>query len=72
MTLGEALSKPTVSVQAAGKVFFNLSRNAAYDAAKRGDFETIRMGGKIVVPVAPIAARLGLKMNLNGNKDIAA
>lgn len=60
MTLDEALSKPTVSVKDAGKVFFNLGRNAAYDAAKRGDFETIRMGGKIVVPVAPIAARLGL------------
>ncbi|WP_190234368.1 DNA-binding protein [Mesorhizobium sp. M4A.F.Ca.ET.050.02.1.1] len=64
MTLDEALSKPTVSVQDAGKLFFNLSRNAAYDAAKRGDFQTIKIGGKIVVPVAPIAAKLGLTMKI--------
>jgi len=70
MTLDEALSQATVDVQTAGKLFFKLGRNAAYDAAKRGDFETIRMGGKIVVPVAPIAARLGLHMALNGRKDV--
>ncbi|RUX44871.1 hypothetical protein EOA33_25610 [Mesorhizobium sp. M4A.F.Ca.ET.050.02.1.1] len=64
LTLDEALSKPTVSVQDAGKLFFNLSRNAAYDAAKRGDFQTIKIGGKIVVPVAPIAAKLGLTMKI--------
>lgn len=65
MTLDEALSRPTLSVPEAGAVFYDLCRNAAYNAAKRGDFETIRMGGKIVVPVAPIAAKLGLKMNVN-------
>jgi len=64
MTLDEALSHASLPVQIAGQVFFNLSRNAAYEAAKRGDFETIRIGGKIVVPVAPIAARLGLQMRV--------
>lgn len=68
MTLDEALSQATLDVQTAGKLFFKLGRNAAYDAAKRGDFETIRLGGKIVVPVAPIAARLGLVMNLKLNE----
>ncbi|WP_189340520.1 MULTISPECIES: DNA-binding protein [unclassified Mesorhizobium] len=66
MTLDEALTQATVSVQTAGHVFFKLGRNASYEAAKRGDFETIRVGGKIVVPVAPIAARLGLRMKLSG------
>lgn len=66
MTLEEALTIPTVSVPDAGAVFFGLSRNGSYDAAKRGDFDTIRIGGKIVVPVAPIAARLGLQMRLAG------
>ena len=61
MTLDEALSKPTISVPDAGEIFFGLPRNGAYEAAKRGDFETIKVGGRIVVPVAPLAARLGLK-----------
>lgn len=61
MTLDEALSSPTLSVPDAGAVFFNLGRNAAYDAAKRGDIPTIRVGGLIRVPVAPLAEKLGLK-----------
>jgi len=64
MTMEEALSRPAISVPDAGKLFFNLARNAAYDAARRGDFQTIKIGGKIVVPVAPIAAQLGLKMKI--------
>ena len=64
MTMDEALSRPTIPVPDAGAVFFGLSRNGSYDAAKRGDFDTIRIGGKIVVPVAPLAARLGLKMKI--------
>ncbi len=66
MTLEEALSKPTISVIEAGKLFFGLGRNSAYEAAKRGDFETIKLGGKIVVPVAPLAERLGLRANIGG------
>lgn len=61
MTLDEALSQATISVPDAGKIFFGLGRNASYDAAKRGDIQTIKIGKKIVVPVAPIAAQLGLQ-----------
>lgn len=64
MTLEEALSKPTISVPDAGRLFFGLARNAAYGAAERGDFETIKVGGRIVVPVAPIAAKLGLRFKI--------
>ncbi|MFI0844403.1 DNA-binding protein [Mesorhizobium sp. IMUNJ 23232] len=64
MTVDEALTHATLPVQTAGHVFFGLARNASYEAAKRGDFETIKIGGKIVVPVAPIAARLGLQMKI--------
>lgn len=64
MTLEEALSRPTISVPDAGKLFFGIGRNAAYDAAKRGDFETIEIGGRIVVPVAPLAAKLGLQARI--------
>jgi hypothetical protein len=64
MTLEEALSRPTISVPDAGRLFFGLARNAAYDAAKTGDIETIKVGGRIVVPVAPLAAKLGLKARI--------
>jgi len=64
MTLDEALSRATISVPDAGRLFFGLPRNAAYGAAKRGDFQTIRVGGRIVVPVAPLARRLELPMSV--------
>ncbi|KQZ96858.1 hypothetical protein ASD74_06280 [Rhizobium sp. Root564] len=60
MTLDEALTKPTISVPEAGRLFFGLARNAAYEAARKGDISTIKVGGRIVVPVAPLAAKLGL------------
>lgn len=60
MTLDEALTKPTISVPDAGRLFFGLARNSAYEAARKGDIETIKVGGRIVVPVAPLAAKLGL------------
>jgi hypothetical protein len=64
MTLEEALSRPTISVPDAGKLFFGLARNAAYEAARKGDIQTIRIGGRVVVPVAPLAQLLGLKANI--------
>jgi hypothetical protein len=44
----------TLSVPYAGKKYFNLSRNAAYDAAKRGDIPTIKIGRLLRVPVAAL------------------
>ena len=64
MTIDEALARPTISVPDAGKLFFGLARNAAYDAAKSGDIPTIKIGGRIMVPVAPLAQRLGLQTNI--------
>jgi len=65
MTLEEALSRPTISVPDAGRLFFGLARNAAYEAAERGDFETMKVGGRILVPVVPLAAKLGLRANMS-------
>ena len=63
MTLDEALSRPTISVPEAGAVFYGIGRNASYEAAKRGDIPTVRVGGIIRVPVAPLAQKLGLRTN---------
>jgi helix-turn-helix protein len=41
----------TISVPEAGKRYFGLCRNAAYDAAARGEIPTIRIGRLLRVPV---------------------
>ncbi len=48
----------TISVPAAGKKYFGLCRGASYDAAKRGDIPTIKIGRLMRVPVAALEARL--------------
>lgn len=64
MTLDEALSRPTVSVPEAGRLFYGIGRNASYEAAKRGEIPTEAIGGGIVAIVAPIAAKLGLRTTI--------
>ncbi len=61
MTLEEALRCPTLPVPDAGRIFFGLSRNGSYEAAKRGEIPTIKIGRKRRAVVAPIAERLGLR-----------
>lgn len=41
----------TLTVPEAGKRYFGLSRNAAYDAAARGEIPTVRIGRLLRVPV---------------------
>jgi hypothetical protein len=41
----------TISVPDAGRKYFDLSRNASYAAAARGDIPTIRIGKLLRVPV---------------------
>ena len=41
----------TISVPEAGEKYFGLCRNAAYDAAARGEIPTIRIGRLLRVPV---------------------
>jgi hypothetical protein len=59
--LQNLLSRPTISVPDAGMKCFGLSRNGSYEAAKRGDFQTIKLGKKIVVPTAPLRRQLGME-----------
>ena len=55
------LKRPTISVPDCGMKVFGLSRNASYDAAKRGDFQTIKLGKRIAVPTAPLRRQLGME-----------
>ena len=48
----------TISVPQAGKRYFGLCRNAAYDAAARGEIPTIKIGRLLRVPVRAVEAML--------------
>jgi hypothetical protein len=57
--LRKALAGLTVPVAVAGQAL-GIGRNAAYAAAKRGDIPSVRIGGAIRVPTAPLRKMLGL------------
>jgi hypothetical protein len=48
----------TTTVPEAGRKYFDLSRGASYDAAKRGDIPTIKIGRLLRVPVRALEAML--------------
>jgi excisionase family DNA binding protein len=51
--MSDALAEcKTLSVPIAGKLYFDLSRNASYDAVKRGEIPVVKIGRKYRVPVA--------------------
>jgi hypothetical protein len=49
--------KLTVSVYVAAEVF-GINRNAAYAAVRSGQLPSIRIGGKIAIPTAPLRRML--------------
>jgi hypothetical protein len=57
--LREILAKPTATVPDAGRAL-GISRNAAYEAAVRGEIKTIRLGRRLVVPTAWLKSVLEL------------
>lgn len=48
----------TLTVPDAGRIYYGLGRNASYEAAKRGDIPTIRIGRLLRVPVAAMERKL--------------
>jgi Helix-turn-helix domain len=48
----------TISVPEAGRVYFGLARNAAYEAARRGDIPVIRIGRMMRVPIVALERML--------------
>jgi hypothetical protein len=55
-----SVSPKTMSVPEAGRRYFDLGRGASYAAAARGDIPTIRIGGKLRVPIIAIERKLEL------------
>jgi hypothetical protein len=48
----------TMSVPEAGRIYFDLSRNASYEAVRRGEIPVIRIGKKLRVPVCRLERML--------------
>jgi hypothetical protein len=48
----------TLTVPEAGKLYFDLGRNASYEAARRGDIPTIKIGRLLRVPVVAMERKL--------------
>ena len=48
----------TMTVPDAGRIYYGLSRNGSYEAAKRGDIPTIKIGKLLRVPVRALEEML--------------
>ena len=48
----------TLSVPEAGRMYFELSRNASYEAVRRGDIPVVRIGKKLRVPICRLEKML--------------
>lgn len=48
----------TMTVPQAGREYFDLGRNASYEAARRGDIPTIRIGRLLRVPIVQVERML--------------
>ncbi len=59
--------RATYGVQEAAKIL-GIGRNAAYEAARRGEIPTIRIGGRILVP----KAALDKMLEMVGREGVAA
>ena len=51
-------SDKTLTVPEAGKRYFGLGRNASYEAARRGDLPTIKIGRLLRVSVVALERKL--------------
>ncbi len=61
VTVPDPTIEPTITVERAGALL-GLGRNSAYDAVRRGDIPSIKIGHRYVVPTARIRSMLGLDM----------
>jgi hypothetical protein len=48
----------TLTVPEAGRRYFDLGRNASYEAARRGEIPTIRIGRLLRVPIVQMERKL--------------
>jgi hypothetical protein len=57
------MDRPTLSVPSAGQKYFGLGRNASYEAARRGELPTIKIGSRLFVSVVALERMLSEGQN---------
>ena len=55
----------TLSIPEAGKLYFGLSRNGAYAAARRGELPVVKVGSRRHVPVRAMEQLMELPIKKN-------
>jgi hypothetical protein len=63
----EIVAPLTISVPEAGRKYFGLSRNGAYNAAARGDIPTVRVGKLLRVAVRALERMLDQARHARGD-----
>jgi excisionase family DNA binding protein len=56
-------AEKTISVPEAGRRYFGLCRGTSYEAARRGEIPTVRIGRRIRVPVRALERMLDAASN---------
>jgi len=51
-------NEKTLDVPTAGRRYFGLGKNASYDAARRGEIPTIKIGSRLRVPIVALERML--------------
>lgn len=63
--MDENVEIATMSVEEAGRIL-GIGRGSAYRAARKGEIPTIRLGRRLLVPIAGLQALLGAKGDESG------
>jgi excisionase family DNA binding protein len=64
------IERKTLTVEEAARAL-GISRNGAYNAARRGDLPAIRIGKRFVVPKSAIEKLLGEKVDQMESRGVA-
>lgn len=59
MDLSDVRNRATVTIEEAAELI-GMGRSAAYEAARRGDLPTLRLGRRLFVPVPRLLDMLGV------------
>jgi len=57
-TIHDKTDRITLTVPEAGKLYYDLCKSGSYEAAKRGDIPTIRVGRLLRVPIAAMDRKI--------------
>jgi excisionase family DNA binding protein len=58
LTIADIAGRPTIRVEEAA-ILLGIGRSTAFEAARRGELPTIRIGRRLLVPVPQLLAQLG-------------